>query len=222
MYHAAEHVLLPSVPSAYEELLGPAVPNLPIRNTFFTLETPQLKVARSQSDPQLSRSSDCITTDFSRIAGPTPPRPPSPAYDSEVFVHPMHYTSTLQIPQQEFQLPATDAAARCSEAARTAKPHTNVQEGCNDTTMIIRNIPSRIEKSSVVKAIDLAGFTGLYEGVVLPKATSRRGKSKGYAFVRFKSPQVATEFQKTFQDYQFPDSQSTKRCMVMLATSEQN
>jgi hypothetical protein len=73
------------------------------------------------------------------------------------------------------------------------------------TTLMIRNIPCRLEKTDVSTAIDDMGFEGCYDFLHIPKkARPAVGGNLGYGFINFTTPEAAAEFVHLFQGYRFP------------------
>lgn len=90
------------------------------------------------------------------------------------------------------------------------------------TTMMICNIPCRVTQDDITKAIEAAGFSGTYDFVYLPdrRGSHSRGRSSGnlgYAFVDFKNSQHAEDFIFSFESFQFPGTNSAKKCTVKYA-----
>jgi len=68
------------------------------------------------------------------------------------------------------------------------------------TTLMIRNMPTRLKQSDIVDELDTDGFTGTYDWLYMPSTiqvnggNKGRGRSKGYAFVNFIKPEFAVLF----------------------------
>jgi len=95
-------------------------------------------------------------------------------------------------------------------------------DGCSGncataTTMMICNIPCRFGQEDIVEAIKSVGFAGRYDFVYLPNRNGKRDGNIGYAFVNFKNCSEADAFAAAFQGYQFPGTQSNKKCTVKHA-----
>jgi hypothetical protein len=84
------------------------------------------------------------------------------------------------------------------------------------TTMMIRNIPGRLQMPNLKQAIDSKGFAGTYQFVHIP-SRSCQTSNLGYAFVDFYDPKVAASFAVAFEGYQFSRTRSTKKCTVTAA-----
>lgn len=86
-----------------------------------------------------------------------------------------------------------------------------------DPTLMLCNIPCRFNNDDIAEAIDSVGFAGLHDFVNVPGRAGRRCGNIGYAFVHFKTPEIAAEFAEVFQGYQFKGTSSKKRCEVKSA-----
>jgi len=74
------------------------------------------------------------------------------------------------------------------------------------TTLMIRNMPSRLKQSDIKDQLDTDGFTGTYDWLYMPSTIQvsadnkvkrpgqGRGQGKGYAFVNFIKPEFAVLF----------------------------
>jgi len=87
----------------------------------------------------------------------------------------------------------------------------------DDTTRMICNIPCKFGYGDIVEAISAAGFGGLYDFVLVPVRSVKRGGNVGYAYVHFKTPEMAAQFTDAFQNYQIEGSNSIKRYSVKRA-----
>lgn len=87
------------------------------------------------------------------------------------------------------------------------------------TTLMICNIPCRLGRADIVKAIHSVGFVDKYDFVHMPgrRHGSKRNGNMGYAFVNFKSTQDAEQFVVAFENFQFPGTCSAKRCTLKFA-----
>lgn len=103
----------------------------------------------------------------------------------------------------------------------TTRPGTPSQEEEDeedlDPTLMLCNIPCRFNNDDIAEAIDAVGFAGLHDFVNVPGRAGRRCGNIGYAFVHFKTPEIAAEFAEVFQGYQFKGTSSKKRCEVKSA-----
>eukprot|EP00413_Alexandrium_margalefii_P038118 CAMPEP_0204593460 /NCGR_PEP_ID=MMETSP0661-20131031/51522_1 /ASSEMBLY_ACC=CAM_ASM_000606 /TAXON_ID=109239 /ORGANISM="Alexandrium margalefi, Strain AMGDE01CS-322" /LENGTH=139 /DNA_ID=CAMNT_0051603773 /DNA_START=44 /DNA_END=464 /DNA_ORIENTATION=+ len=82
------------------------------------------------------------------------------------------------------------------------------------TTLILRNLPSRISCAQLASAIHSLGFAGKYDFLYLPSASRTAAAlttNMGYGFANFLTLEDATAFIQAFEGYQFPGSQSLKR-----------
>lgn len=87
-------------------------------------------------------------------------------------------------------------------------------------TVIMYNIPFQATQQQVIKVINQHGFAGTYDFLHMP--VSNGGKCKdsgdamkkshhlGFAFINFLTPESAPNFLKIFQNFCFPDCNSSK------------
>lgn len=87
---------------------------------------------------------------------------------------------------QQFSGPPSEELWRAADYYRPASD--------GDTTMMIRNIPCRCTKEDILWDINALGFEGQYDYFYLPQGR-RRQCNLGYAFINFKMPAFATNFQ---------------------------
>jgi hypothetical protein len=108
---------------------------------------------------------------------------------------PLYEPVNLPAPPVLANKPKADAEG---SMPRSSKPRTvhNDQEppqvaGDNNiTTLMIRNIPSCLTQSELVKGLDDSGFKGLYDFAYLP--TNMSGiRNKGFAFINMLSAEAA-------------------------------
>ena len=93
----------------------------------------------------------------------------------------------------------------------------NFEEG---STVMLGNIPCRIGRKDIIKALESCDFLDSCSSIHLPSGKTRRYRANGnigYAFISFTSRDVGDRFANTFEDFQFPGMQSTKRCSVNRA-----
>jgi len=86
-----------------------------------------------------------------------------------------------------------------------------------DPTVMLCNIPCRFNNDDIAEAIDSVGFAGLHDFINAPGRWGKRCNNIGYAFVHFKTPEIAARFSEVFQGYQFKGTCSQKRCEVKSA-----
>jgi len=86
-------------------------------------------------------------------------------------------------------------------------------------SLMMYSIPLQLTKQQVIDVINQHGFAGTYDFIHMPfskgKCHDSRGSLKGshhqgYAFINFLLPEVAAEFLKIFQNFCFPNCNSTK------------
>lgn len=88
------------------------------------------------------------------------------------------------------------------------------------STVMLCNIPCRVGRHDLVKALEAYDFADSYNFIHLPKGKSRRYRrygNIGYTFIGFNTPDTADKFAKAFDDFQFPGMRSVKKCKVKLA-----
>merc|ERR550514_1391380 len=61
------------------------------------------------------------------------------------------------------------------------------------TTLMLRNIPNALTPENLMAIVDMAGFSGTYDYLYLPRDTNT-AYNKGYAFLNFTDPRVAQDF----------------------------
>jgi hypothetical protein len=93
------------------------------------------------------------------------------------------------------------------------------------TTLMISALPVRLTIDQLLASINSAGFCGTYDLVYMPyRSVKKRGKvqhgSPGYAFVNFKSAELASQFASVFDGYSFSDVGSDRTAVLKPATSQ--
>jgi hypothetical protein len=61
------------------------------------------------------------------------------------------------------------------------------------TTLMLRNIPNALTPENLMAIVDMAGFSGTYDYLYLPRDTNT-AYNKGYAFLNFMDPRVSQDF----------------------------
>eukprot|EP00928_Gymnodinium_smaydae_P059718 TRINITY_DN43129_c0_g1_i1.p1 TRINITY_DN43129_c0_g1~~TRINITY_DN43129_c0_g1_i1.p1 ORF type:complete len:184 (+),score=32.95 TRINITY_DN43129_c0_g1_i1:48-599(+) len=89
------------------------------------------------------------------------------------------------------------------------------QESTPTTTMMLRNIPCKVNAARIDEELRQNGFEGAYDSIHVP--TRPNGSNRGYGFVNFKTADDAARFASVFNDYEFLGTFSTKRCTVSRA-----
>lgn len=88
------------------------------------------------------------------------------------------------------------------------------------TTLMVRNLPCRCTMDDILTDVHALGFEGTYDFFYLPQ-DRRRKSNLGYAFINFKNPADAVDFQDRFQGRSFSakgrNGQSQKVCEVTFA-----
>eukprot|EP00746_Dinoflagellata_sp_MGD_P023233 gnl/MRDRNA2_/MRDRNA2_154446_c0_seq1.p1 gnl/MRDRNA2_/MRDRNA2_154446_c0~~gnl/MRDRNA2_/MRDRNA2_154446_c0_seq1.p1 ORF type:complete len:250 (+),score=32.42 gnl/MRDRNA2_/MRDRNA2_154446_c0_seq1:89-838(+) len=112
----------------------------------------------------------------------------------------------------------TNSPANQDEWAHWEKPYAD-HDG-EITTQMIRNIPCRCTKETILEDINNMGFEGTYDFFYLPN-DRRRKSNLGYAFINFKTAEAAAYFQQMLSGFKFSTnsriSNSHKVCSVSPA-----
>ena len=82
-------------------------------------------------------------------------------------------------------------------------------------TVMISNIPCKVNDHFLTKAINSVGFGDKFSFVNLPR--NKHGKNLGYCFVHFHTSEDAVLFALVFEHFQFPGRTSPKMCTVKIA-----
>mmetsp|Transcript_13595 Transcript_13595/g.40509 ORF Transcript_13595/g.40509 Transcript_13595/m.40509 type:complete len:294 (-) Transcript_13595:62-943(-) len=108
------------------------------------------------------------------------------------------------------------------DAYQYAAPTRHASEAMNNDpalrfkTLMIRNIPCRIDRDELVRVIDKQGFAGRYDFVYVPQ--SHRPKANiGYAFVNLVDEADEDAFTLAFNNFRFEGTMSQKICTVQPA-----
>lgn len=86
------------------------------------------------------------------------------------------------------------------------------------TTLMIRNVPNRYTRDTLMRELDELGFAGAYDFVYLPVDSVTRC-NVGYAFVNFEDPGEAARCQDTLQGYQFMWYRTWKRRVAHVSVA---
>lgn len=93
------------------------------------------------------------------------------------------------------------------------------------TTLMVCDLPCCLSIQEVVDTINSQGFANTFDLIYMPRPKGLRSAkvelrhNLGYAFVNFKTPEKALEFQGVCSEFTFP-SCSTKRCYTMPAVRQ--
>ena len=89
-------------------------------------------------------------------------------------------------------------------------------QGDEDTTVMLRNIPNKLAQLEIAEAINGRGFRGLYDFFYVPLDFKSR-MNLGYSFINFRSGEAAGRFVQAMDGARLVDSFSTKLCGVSWA-----
>eukprot|EP00928_Gymnodinium_smaydae_P089574 TRINITY_DN7351_c0_g1_i1.p1 TRINITY_DN7351_c0_g1~~TRINITY_DN7351_c0_g1_i1.p1 ORF type:complete len:141 (-),score=18.02 TRINITY_DN7351_c0_g1_i1:311-733(-) len=101
---------------------------------------------------------------------------------------------------------------------KTEKKTKNVCTGKSMTSVIVRDVPCRVDCQRMMAELKLLGFDGCYDFINFP-IKSRNGKVScgGYGFINFLDATTAARFMDQFMSYRFEDIPSEKVARVELA-----
>mmetsp|Transcript_85799 Transcript_85799/g.179269 ORF Transcript_85799/g.179269 Transcript_85799/m.179269 type:complete len:688 (+) Transcript_85799:234-2297(+) len=85
------------------------------------------------------------------------------------------------------------------------------------TTIMLRNIPQRFNRESLMDDMDARGFLGSYDFFYLPIDFSTT-HSVGYAFINFVNDEFALQFQEQWHKQRLPDCPTRKSLNISFAT----
>lgn len=89
------------------------------------------------------------------------------------------------------------------------------------TTMMIKNIPCRCQSGEIIQEINDHGFEGTFDFFFMPRPPRKTSSNLGYAFINFKSGEIARNFQTKMQGHRFSfregESRSQKVCDITVA-----
>mmetsp|Transcript_75723 Transcript_75723/g.204769 ORF Transcript_75723/g.204769 Transcript_75723/m.204769 type:complete len:454 (-) Transcript_75723:92-1453(-) len=124
---------------------------------------------------------------------------------------------------QPLQAPAAVQAGRCrgrrarAALASTMKVVPREKDVRGITTVMLRNLPVRCKTDMLVHALDISDVRDTYDFCYVP-CDFVSGNSKGYAFVNFQSPAIASYFKRTWHGTErFPDHLDNRALQVTAA-----
>lgn len=126
--------------------------------------------------------------------------------------------SSQQDPSAEWVQVAPQASLEDALSKRRNRwPTTEYMLTPHITTVMLRNIPYQCKRDALRKRIEQKGFAGLFDFLYLP-FDHKSGRSKGYAFINFRTPEVCQRFYRAFNGVEvkltLPGSRSRKTCEV--------
>lgn len=107
---------------------------------------------------------------------------------------------------------STMAAAPSRMGALEFEPDDPQQQ----TTVMLRNIPNKYVQSSLLEVISMKGYFGGFDFFYLP-VDFKNGCNMGYAFINFRTHELAAQFMNDFKGFQLPAVKSVKVCDVCWA-----
>merc|ERR1719329_1740656 len=106
---------------------------------------------------------------------------------------------TVAFPEAEWQAPATPTESLSPSAS------------ANWTTIMLRNLPSRCSRATVMAKLDACGFSGQYDFVYLP-CNFKTHVSFGYAFINLVCPEQVESVWRHFHGFVGWDLPFEKPC----------
>merc|ERR1719506_2459035 len=98
------------------------------------------------------------------------------------------------------------------ESTSTQRTRTDTEESTTTqaiTTLMIGGLPCHLNLSDLVHVISSQGFQNAFDLVYLPRPKGRRTRNRssqansGFAFVNFKTPELARAFRDVFSKFSF-------------------
>eukprot|EP00928_Gymnodinium_smaydae_P098639 TRINITY_DN9213_c0_g1_i2.p1 TRINITY_DN9213_c0_g1~~TRINITY_DN9213_c0_g1_i2.p1 ORF type:complete len:206 (+),score=38.68 TRINITY_DN9213_c0_g1_i2:70-618(+) len=83
------------------------------------------------------------------------------------------------------------------------------------TTLMLRNVPCKVNLEIMEVVLMQLGFEGKYDYLYFP--TRKSGSNLGFGFVNFRTEDDAVQFDAAFTGYVFGGIQSNKQCYVTIA-----
>jgi len=144
---------------------------------------------------------------------------------SERLVHASRGNDGLDFPKSVSNDVPESASTTDLQFQIEEHPATRPNTECQPiTTLMLCGIPCRVSFQEVIGVIGGKGFSDAYDVLYVPPPphTGRRSKRSwsrnlGYAFVNLKTPELATAFALTFNNFVFPNNCSEKLCYTKPA-----
>lgn len=124
----------------------------------------------------------------------------------------------------------SDQGSCIEEAPAVQQKPAEDTEANNITTVMMYDIPFEVTRDQVTNLLIEYGFTDTYDFFYLPASNGGVGNegenpearsiNVGYAFIKFKTAQHATQCLDVFQDFAFPNYDSKKLTCTKLANCE--
>eukprot|EP00928_Gymnodinium_smaydae_P060774 TRINITY_DN44573_c0_g1_i1.p1 TRINITY_DN44573_c0_g1~~TRINITY_DN44573_c0_g1_i1.p1 ORF type:complete len:134 (-),score=12.22 TRINITY_DN44573_c0_g1_i1:67-468(-) len=105
------------------------------------------------------------------------------------------------------------------------RPHRSLEaqhrSGYSRTTVIVRDLPCKVDCARMVAELSSLGFDGCYDEITFPRKI-RKGKESclGYGFVKFASEKSAALFIVKFDGHRFEGIDSQKAACVEYARDQ--
>lgn len=112
------------------------------------------------------------------------------------------YATSAALEPCEFASATATAPLRCSHPWEEKR-----------TTLVLKNLPNKFNRSVLVELLDVMGFRGLYDFVYIPIDFKTRA-SYGYGFVNMMDPHSAVQLHQVFNGFHDWGCDSLKVCMV--------
>merc|ERR1719401_2077848 len=89
------------------------------------------------------------------------------------------------------------------------------------TTYMLRNIPEHVTQPTLLRELDLSGFSGLYDLCYLPVKCMQTARGRGFAFVNFLTSSIACEFRDSWHSTFRFGMTPVDRCLDVSPASKQ-
>lgn len=111
-------------------------------------------------------------------------------------------------------------SAATSGTEETAEDDSNTRpDGEPLTTIMMRNLPNNMTRSTLLALIDSQGFEGCYDFLYLP-TDFRSQAGLGYSFVNFEDSETASRFRDHFSGFRDWSFQSEKVCTTTWSSTQ--
>lgn len=134
-----------------------------------------------------------------------------------------HPQSAEDFPQSAEARPS---AAPASASSSSRDPWSRMPADIDDndgTTLVMRNLPMKLEMEQLVAILDDLGFGDRYDLLYLPTSNRKQDGNAvnlGYCFVNFVRAECADAFRGAFEGYRFEGSKARKPGTTELANTQ--